>query len=96
MNSSFDQYQGQVPPKKKRPVFVWFFLAVQALYIYFVIRGIVEGSKPVDCGPLTAESCNNARALGTGIGIGATLLCWGVVDILMIAGWYVWRHRKPA
>lgn len=57
-------------PRKKRRIFLWFFLAVQALFIFWITAGASTASgTPEDCGDLSAEMCNDASDVGTGIGV---------------------------
>lgn len=88
-------YNGLEPiptkPKKKRRVFMWFFLAVQVLFIVWLIAGVSgAGSTPADTGGvLTQEEANSARDAGTAIGVGLVLILWAIVDFLLAVVWAV-------
>lgn len=83
------------PVKKKRRLFLWFFLAVQALFIIWIIAGISgAGGDPSDCGSLSKEACNDAEAVGTGIGVALVIGLWMVVDFLLAVGYGIYRLAK--
>lgn len=83
------------PDKKKRRIFLWFFLAVQALFIIWIIAGISgAGGDPSDCGSLSKETCNDAEAVGTGIGVALVIGLWMVVDFLLAVGYGIYRLAK--
>ncbi|HET7356892.1 MAG TPA: hypothetical protein VFJ09_09495 [Nocardioidaceae bacterium] len=84
-------------PKKKRRVFMWFFLAVQAIFIIWIIAGIASGSgQPTDCGTLDAKTCNAASDIGTGIGVALVFGFWIAVDFLIALAYGVYRLAKRA
>ncbi len=86
-----------VPVRRKPRLFMWFFLAVQALFLLWVFGGIGSASgTPTDCGSLSAESCNAAQDIGTGIGVALVIGLWMVVDFLLAVGYGVYRlARRP-
>ncbi|MGY0021372.1 hypothetical protein [Streptomyces sp. cg35] len=64
--------------------FVWFFLAVQLLFVLWVVVGVRSGAgTPADCGDLDAQTCNDAANTGTAIGVGLVIVLWAVVDIIL-------------
>lgn len=82
-------------PKRKRRVFLWVFLAMQALFIVWVIAGISTGSgQPSDCGSLSAKTCNDAADTGTAIGVILVVVLWCVVDFLLGVGYLIYRVAK--
>lgn len=93
------QWAGEKPdekPKKKRKIFVWFFLAVQLLFIIWVIAGAMtaNGSQG-DCGGnLAADTCNSAHDAGTAIGVILVIVFWCIVDFLLAVGYAVYRLAK--
>lgn len=91
MSAAPDSIQA-VPVKKKRRIFLWVFLAVQVLFIIWIIAGASSGSgQPTDCGSLSARACNNASDAGTAIGVVLIILVWCVVDFLMAVIYGVYR-----
>lgn len=87
----------QPPAKKKRRVFWWFFLAVQILFLIWIIAGASSGSgTPADCGTLDVKTCNNASDAGTAIGVALIVVFWVIVDFLLalIYGIYRLTHRS--
>lgn len=91
---------GNIPPppptsaKKKRRIFLWFFLAVQAIFLFWVIGGIASGSDPTDCGSLSDEACNSASDIGTSIGVFIIIIFWMIVDFLLAVGYGIYRLAK--
>lgn len=83
------------PPKKKRRIFVWVFLAIQVLFLIWVIAGASSGSgQPDNCGTLSARTCNDASDAGTAIGVFLIIVFWAVVDIILGITYGVWRLAK--
>ncbi|MFJ9124827.1 MULTISPECIES: hypothetical protein [unclassified Streptomyces] len=80
-------------PKKKRRVFLWFFLAVQALFLVWMIAGANSGGSG-DCGTLDAQTCKDAGDVGTAIGLGLVLALWAVVDIILGISYGIYRLCK--
>lgn len=79
-------------PKKKRRVFLWFFLAVQVLFIIWIVGGASTGAgTPEDCGTLSEEACNAASDIGTSIGVALIVGVWVVVDFLLAVIYGVYR-----
>ncbi len=71
-------------PRKRKRVFMWFFLAVQVLFLIWIIAGISSGSgQPSDCGSLDAETCNAASDTGTAIGVALIFAFWAIVDVIL-------------
>jgi hypothetical protein len=84
-------------PRTKRPIFLWVFLAVQALFVVWIIGGVAGASgQPDTCEGLTPEQCNAAESVGTGIGVGLIVLLWVVVDFLLAVIYGVYRLAKRA
>ena len=83
-------------PKKKKRVFMWVFLAIQAIFIFWLIAGITSAGGDADTanGVLTQQEANDAAAVGTGIGVMLVLVLWCIVDFLMLAVWAVTRLAR--
>lgn len=94
-------------PKRKKRIFVWFFLAVQVIFIAWIIGGIVSasGGDP-DCVPGSSYGgparpdwsnlCESASNVGTGIGVALVIGFWCVVDFILGVGYAVYRlARRP-
>lgn len=98
MEATYEPGEAQVEkPKKKRRVFLWVFLAVQVLFLIWVIAGASTGSgQPTDCGTLDAKTCNDASDAGTAIGVALIIVFWTIVDFLMAVVYGVYRlARRP-
>lgn len=85
-----------VAPRKKRRIFLWVFLAVQALFIIWLIAGGSSASDTSDCVGQYADACKTGTAVGTGIGIFLILALWCIVDFLLAVGYVIYRvARRP-
>lgn len=88
----------QIQPRKKRRVFLWFFLAVQVLFLVWAIAGgHSAATSPVDCSSVTVEQCQtlkDAQDVGAGIGVGIIVLFWFLVDIFLGVVYGVYRLAK--
>ncbi len=104
MTSPFEQLQptlpdpGQpeaTPPKRRRRIFLWAFMAVQVLFVLWIVTGIASGGgTPSDCAGLDEETCNAAQNIGTGLGVALIVGLWMVVDFLISVIYGVYRLAK--
>src|SRR5579859_1458050 len=81
-------------PRKKRRVFLWIFLAVQALFLFWVIGGSVSGhSAAAHCHDqyLTHAQCASAGNAGTAIGVVLVIVFWMVVDVILGVSYGVYK-----
>jgi hypothetical protein len=90
-------YQGQTPsrPKKRRRVFLWIFLAIQILFLIWVVSGAAGSSgAPEGCRGLTGDDlklCEDANDVGTAIGMGVIISLWVAVDVILGFTYLVYR-----
>ena len=91
------QVSAPTPHKKKRRIFMWVFLAVQVLFIVWIIAGLGgNAGKATDCGSLDQDTCETAEDVGASIGIFLVVILWMIVDFLMGVGYAVYRlARRP-
>lgn len=89
-------------PKKKKPhrLFLWIFLAVQALFLLWIIMGVNSASDDdPDCEGLTGDAlklCQDAGDVGTAIGVGLIIGLWAAVDIILGVTYGIYRlSRRP-
>lgn len=66
-----------LPTTKRRRVFMWFFLLVQALFLTWIITGSM--STPAQSEP----TMQDAAAVGTAIGVGLIIGLWAIVDVIL-------------
>lgn len=79
-------------PRKRHRIFLWIFLAVQVIFLIWVIFGIASGAgDPVECGTLTTAECNDASDVGTAIGVGILIAIWAAVDIILGFSYAIYR-----
>lgn len=78
-------------PKKKRRIFLWIFLAMQILFLIWVIAGAMAGSSTHCVAGTTTVDCHNAHEVGTTIGTGIIILFWALADIIVGGGYAVYR-----
>ena len=82
-------------PKKKRRIFLWVFLAIQVLFIIWVISaGASSGGTATDCGSLDQDTCEAAEDIGAGIGTVFVIILWMIVDFFLAVGYGVYRLAK--
>ncbi|MFJ8932054.1 MULTISPECIES: hypothetical protein [unclassified Streptomyces] len=76
---------------------MWFFLAVQVIFLLWIILGARSSSgTPDGCGSLDAQTCNDAESVGTAIGVGLIILLWAITDIILGITYAVIRlARRP-
>jgi uncharacterized membrane protein len=87
-----------VKPHKKHRVFLWFFLVLQLAFLAWIIAGgATAGGTPADCGNLSVDTCNDAEAVGTSIGVALIVGLWVIVDFLVAVCYGIYRlARRPA
>ncbi|MFF0889978.1 hypothetical protein [Streptomyces sp. NPDC003456] len=89
------------PPEKRRRVFFWVFLAVQLLFLAWVIWGATTADgTPAECRGLTGDDqdlCNDAHDVGTTIGVGLVIGLWVAVDFILALTYVIYRlaTRQP-
>jgi len=89
--------------RKKRRIFLWVFLAIQALFILWLVVGIASSATGATayCRThpsqyISYEACLDLHNTGTGIGAAAIVVFWVVVDILVGGGYAIYRLAKRA
>ncbi len=83
------------PPKKKHRIFLWVFLVIQAIFLVWIITAIARSSgDATDCGTLTQQECNDAKDVGTGIGVFGIVIFWLIIDFLLGVTYVIYRLAK--
>ncbi|MFI5427412.1 DUF2510 domain-containing protein [Aeromicrobium sp. UC242_57] len=83
------------PERKKKRIFLWFFMAVQVLFIVWIIAGASSsGGDATDCGSLSQQACNDAEDIGTGLGVALIVVFWMIVDFLLAVVYGIYRLAK--
>jgi hypothetical protein len=76
-------------PRRKRRVFLWVFLAIQAIFVIWLISaGFSTDHAVTHC---TGFDCKGATETGSAIGIGLVVAFWAFVDIIIGGGYAVFR-----
>jgi hypothetical protein len=87
-------------PRKRRRVFLWIFLAVQVLFIIWLISaGLTGDHQTTHCtaAGLTSGECKATSEVGTGLAIGFILVFWVIIDLLVSIPYLIYRlARRPA
>ncbi len=87
-----------LPPRKRRMVFFWVFLAVQIIFLIWLISGIATaGGTPDSCSGLTGDDlqfCKDAGDLGTTIGAGLIVGLWAAVDFVLAVSYAIYRLSR--
>lgn len=82
-------------PGRKRRVFLWVFMAVQVLFILWIVTGAAAGGS--SCKGLSAHTCATAADVGHGVAIAVQVVAWVVVDVLLAVIYGIYRlARRPA
>ncbi|MFJ7102483.1 MULTISPECIES: hypothetical protein [Streptomyces] len=85
----------QPPPRKKHRVFLWIFLAIQVVFLIWVIWGIAQGGgTPEQCRGRTGDDldlCDSASDAGTAIGVGLVIALWAAVDVILGITYGIYR-----
>ncbi|MFB4303281.1 hypothetical protein [Actinomadura sp. NTSP31] len=71
-------------PKRRHRVFPWVFLAVQAIFLVWIIVGANSGG---DCPAGQQDACD----AGTTIGVGLIIGLWVAVDVILALTYLVFR-----
>lgn len=74
---------------------MWCFLAVQALFLIWIIAAVAEShSGSVSyCGQNQLD-CQSAYSDGTAIGVGLVIVFWAVVDVILVACRWVYTTAR--
>src|SRR5262245_17291153 len=90
-------------PRKRRRIFMWFFLAIQALFLVWLIGGIMSARGiPSYCHQgnhsqyIGVKGCTSASQAGAAIGAALVIAFWAVVDIILGVSYGVYRLATRA
>ncbi|MGI5352455.1 hypothetical protein ACQEU8_30345 [Streptomyces sp. CA-250714] len=84
---------GEEKPKKRHRIFWWFFVAIQAAFIVWLILGGLE-AQGGSCEGLPPQECQDAKDVGTTIGVGLIIGLWAAVDIIVGGTYAVYRLTR--
>jgi fatty acid desaturase len=90
-----DVHEAPSTQKKKRHVFRWVFLAIQALFLIWIIAG--ASSAGDNCAGKTGDAldaCQAGTAVGAGIGITLIIFLWVAVDVILGITYLIFRRRS--
>ncbi|WP_330239207.1 hypothetical protein [Streptomyces sp. NBC_00525] len=82
--------------KRHHRVFLWVFLAVQALFLAWIVAG-VNGNDHPSCKGLAGDAlrtCQDAGDAGTAIGVGLIIALWVAADIILGITYGVYRLAR--
>jgi hypothetical protein len=83
-----------IETKKKRHVFRWVFLAIQALFLIWIISGASSAADNCDGEVGQAlEACQAGTAVGAGIGVFMIVFLWLAVDVILGVGYLIFRKK---
>lgn len=79
------------PPatRRKRRVFLWVFVAVQVMFLIWIIAGATAGHG--SCNGLSARACADAADTGHGITVAFQVLLWVIADFLLAVIYGIYR-----
>lgn len=75
--------------RRKYHVGMWLFLLVQAIFVIWIITGIATSAPDCSNSGLDVQTCKDAAAAGTAVGVGIVFLFWAVVDVILGMVWLV-------
>ncbi|MGC5531740.1 hypothetical protein [Streptomyces sp. SR-10] len=82
--------------KKHHRIFLWVFLAVQALFLVWIITG-ANSNDHASCEGMVGDAlttCQNAGDVGTAVGVGLIIALWVAVDIILGITYGVYRLAR--
>lgn len=83
-----------VQPRKKRHIFRWVFLAVQLLFLVWIIGGVGGSADNCDGKVDSAlEACQAGTAVGAGIGAMLIIFLWLAVDAILAVTYLIFRKK---
>jgi len=97
---------GIVKPCKRRKIFLWFFLAVQAIFLIWIITGVSSAGGSINSDAVAYCNANQnayisfancvsdyggGEKVGTAIGAGLVITIWVVVDFLIGLTYGIYR-----
>ena len=91
-------YQPQQPPapRKRRRIGMWVFLAVQVLFLIWIIAGAASATHNPHCTGLDQSTCQSATNTGTAIGVFLIIVLWAAVDVIWGVTYLIVRsNRRP-
>lgn len=92
---AFVQAEMDQPVKKKRHIFRWVFLAIQALFLIWIISGVGDAANNCDGEVGTAlEACQAGTAIGAGIGVAMVIFLWVAVDVILGITYLIVRRKR--
>lgn len=89
-----DSIPEQGAPKRKKRIFMWVFLAIQLLFIIWIIAGVNNASD--NCAGKVGDAltlCQNATGVGAGIGVFFIVFFWLMVDVILGITYLITRRR---
>lgn len=100
----------QVPSRRKRRVFLWVFLAIQVIFIIWIIAAISGAAAGIN--PSVVAQCQHQAAsmgmtqaqcvsflggaakTGTAVGVGLVVALWAVTDFIVGATYGIYRLAR--
>ena len=79
-------------PRRRRRVFMWVFLAIQAVFVAWIVTGLT--ASPPACHGLDASGCASASDVGHGVALAAQVAAWVTVDFILGVTWAVVRFSR--
>jgi hypothetical protein len=82
-------------PRRKRRLFMWVILAINVLFLWWIIAGVADTGK--NCKGLVGqalEDCQTGSAVGSGIAVVFIIFLWAMVDIILGVIYLVTRRRN--
>ncbi len=79
---------------KKFSFFTWFILAVNVIFLIWIIVGINAGQSG-SCDPaVNPQDCETAKDVGTTVGVALIVFFWAAVDVVLGVIWLITRRSR--
>lgn len=86
--------QPPTPKKRKTRVFTWIILAVNVIFLIWIIAGVSSVSGGKCDATMSVDACNSAKAIGGGIGALLVIFLWVAADVILGILWLVTRKKE--
>lgn len=83
----YQQAPPEQKPRKRRRLFLWFFLAVQVIFLIWIIAG----TQSAHCDAHGSATANGACSAGAAIGAGLIIALWVAADVILGLIYIVYR-----
>jgi hypothetical protein len=75
-------------PRKRKRIFMWTFIAIQVIFLIWVISGAASAGQDVNnyCNPTGDQTCHDAYTVGASAGFLMVMVVWAITDFILGIG----------